>query len=115
MDTTCGSYALKRAKACKDAAIVEMLEKAGMIIIAKTNLSVCSTDLRWTLRSLIRLCRSWVPTKAHVSLRVGRLSVDRYDPVLIHLPVSKSKIPSRRNHPMSEAASLRMRLSWAIA
>jgi len=56
-----------------------------------------------------------VPTKAHVSLRVGRLSEDRYDPVLIHLPVSKSKIPSRRNHPMSEAASLRMRLSWAIA
>jgi len=39
MDTTCGSYALKGAKACKDAAIAEMLEKAGMIIIAKK--SIC--------------------------------------------------------------------------
>ena len=40
MDTTCGSFALKGAKALKDAAVVDLLIKAGMIVIAKTNLTV---------------------------------------------------------------------------
>ena len=40
MDTTCGSFALKGAKASKNAATVDLLVEAGMIIIAKTNLSV---------------------------------------------------------------------------
>ena len=40
MDTTCGAYALKGAKA-GNAPIIERILKAGMIIIAKANLSVC--------------------------------------------------------------------------
>lgn len=40
METTCGSFALKGQNASKDAVAVELLMKAGMIIIAKTNLSV---------------------------------------------------------------------------
>ena len=40
MDTTCGSFALTGAKAKKNAAVVDLLIKAGMIIIAKTNLTV---------------------------------------------------------------------------
>lgn len=39
MDTTCGSYALVGAKA-KNAPIVSRLVKAGVIILAKANLSV---------------------------------------------------------------------------
>lgn len=40
MDTTCGSFALKGARVLKNAAVVDLLIQAGMIIIAKTNLSV---------------------------------------------------------------------------
>lgn len=40
MDTTCGSYALKGAISLKDALVIEMLKKAGIIVIAKTNLSI---------------------------------------------------------------------------
>ncbi len=40
METTCGSFALNGAKALKDAAVVDLLIKAGMIVIAKTNLTV---------------------------------------------------------------------------
>ena len=40
MDTTCGSFALKGAKAKNNAVVVDLLIKAGMIIIAKTNLTV---------------------------------------------------------------------------
>ena len=40
METTCGSFALQVAKAIKDAAVVDLLIKAGMIVIAKTNLTV---------------------------------------------------------------------------
>ncbi|KAL8854605.1 MAG: hypothetical protein Q9221_000640 [Calogaya cf. arnoldii] len=39
LDTTCGSFALKGAKAKKDAAVLDALLRAGMIILAKTNLS----------------------------------------------------------------------------
>ena len=40
METTCGSFALHGAKALKDAAVVDLLIKAGMIVIAKINLTV---------------------------------------------------------------------------
>ena len=40
METTCGSFALKGATAEKNAAVADLLIEAGMIIIAKTNLSV---------------------------------------------------------------------------
>lgn len=40
METTCGSFALKGAKAQKDAEIVQRLVEAGMLIIGKANLSV---------------------------------------------------------------------------
>jgi hypothetical protein len=43
MDTTCGAVALKGAKA-GNAPIVERILKAGMIIIAKANLSVSNRD-----------------------------------------------------------------------
>ncbi|KAI4257637.1 MAG: hypothetical protein L6R42_005531 [Xanthoria sp. 1 TBL-2021] len=39
VDTTCGSFALKGAKAKKNAAVLDALLRAGMIILAKTNLS----------------------------------------------------------------------------
>ncbi|KAL8948364.1 MAG: hypothetical protein Q9222_005448 [Ikaeria aurantiellina] len=39
VETTCGSFALKGAKAKKNAAVVETLLQAGVIILAKTNLS----------------------------------------------------------------------------
>ncbi|KAI1378149.1 amidase signature domain-containing protein [Hypoxylon crocopeplum] len=39
MDTTCGSFALKGAKAIKNADIVNSVLQAGMIILGKTNLS----------------------------------------------------------------------------
>ncbi|KAL8709338.1 MAG: hypothetical protein Q9220_005931 [cf. Caloplaca sp. 1 TL-2023] len=39
MDTTCGSFALKGAKAKKNAVILDQLLRAGMIVVAKTNLS----------------------------------------------------------------------------
>ncbi|KAL8649270.1 MAG: hypothetical protein Q9226_005645 [Calogaya cf. arnoldii] len=39
LDTTCGSFALEGAKAKKDAAVLDALLRAGMIIFAKTNLS----------------------------------------------------------------------------
>ena len=39
MDTTCGSYALKGVSATQDATIIERLQAAGMLVIAKTNLS----------------------------------------------------------------------------
>jgi amidase len=39
MDTTCGSFALRGAKA-PNAPVVEKILAAGMIIIAKANLSV---------------------------------------------------------------------------
>lgn len=39
MDTTCGSYALKGVGATRDATIIERLQAAGMLVIAKTNLS----------------------------------------------------------------------------
>jgi amidase len=40
MDTTCGSYALKGAKAKINADVVDLILKAGMIILGKANLSV---------------------------------------------------------------------------
>ena len=40
MDITCGSFALRGAKAKKNAVVVDLLIEAGMIIIAKTNLTV---------------------------------------------------------------------------
>lgn len=40
MDTTCGSLALKGQIATRDAAAVEQLRRAGMIVIAKANMSV---------------------------------------------------------------------------
>lgn len=40
MDTTCGSYAFKGAVASRDADIIERAKSAGMIILAKTNMSV---------------------------------------------------------------------------
>ncbi|KAI9727711.1 MAG: hypothetical protein M1828_005939 [Chrysothrix sp. TS-e1954] len=39
METTCGSFALKGAKASKDARVIDLLVAAGMIVLAKTNLS----------------------------------------------------------------------------
>lgn len=39
VDTTCGSFALVGAKAKKNAAVLDALLRAGMIILAKTNLS----------------------------------------------------------------------------
>lgn len=39
MNTTCGSYALKGVAATRDATIIERLQTAGMLIIAKTTLS----------------------------------------------------------------------------
>ena len=59
MDTTCGSFALQGAKAKKNAAVVDLLIKAGMIIIAKTNLTV-SFRLRSKQRTYVdtRLGRS---------------------------------------------------------
>jgi amidase len=38
MDTTCGSYALKGAKAKINADVVDLILKAGMIIFGKANL-----------------------------------------------------------------------------
>lgn len=40
MPSTCGSYAFKQGKAKVDAPLVGTLNDAGMIIIAKANLSV---------------------------------------------------------------------------
>lgn len=40
MDTTCGSFALKGIKVKKNAAVVDLCLKAGMIILGKANLSV---------------------------------------------------------------------------
>jgi Asp-tRNA(Asn)/Glu-tRNA(Gln) amidotransferase A subunit family amidase len=40
MDTTCGSLALKGQIATMDAGAVEQLKRAGMIVIAKANMSV---------------------------------------------------------------------------
>jgi hypothetical protein len=40
MDTTCGSYALKGARALEDAEPIKKLLAAGMIMIGKTNTSV---------------------------------------------------------------------------
>lgn len=42
MDTTAGSFALKGAKAARNAAVVDLLLHAGMIVVAKANLSVGS-------------------------------------------------------------------------
>jgi amidase len=40
MDTTCGSFALKGVKVRENAAVVDSLLRAGLVIIGKTNLSV---------------------------------------------------------------------------
>lgn len=39
MDTTCGSYALKGVGATRNEMIIERLQVAGMLVIAKANLS----------------------------------------------------------------------------
>ena len=79
MDTTCGSFALQGAKAKKNAVVVDLLMKADMIIIAKTNLTVsfrlCSkqrTNIDTQLdRSLEEWRALWWPV-------VGLRWVDRY-------------------------------------
>lgn len=52
MDTTCGSYAFKGAVASRDADIIERAKSAGMIILAKTNMSV---RLHFSLPTLLML------------------------------------------------------------
>lgn len=66
MDTTCGSYALVGAKA-PNAPIVDRLLKAGMIIIAKANLSVSDSTrpLSWTrdMLTCVSFCQEWAGSK----------------------------------------------------
>lgn len=38
--TTCGSFALKQGRTIRNAAVVQVLIEAGLIILGKTNLSV---------------------------------------------------------------------------
>ena len=40
MPSTCGSYAFKQGKAKADSNVIRVLNDAGLIIIAKANLSV---------------------------------------------------------------------------
>ena len=42
LETTCGTLALKGAKAREDAAIIKRAIEAGLIILGKTNLTVSS-------------------------------------------------------------------------
>jgi len=59
MDTTCGSYALKGAKAREDAQTIKDFLKAGMIILAKTNPSVSLIpDLQATMIATNPSCRN---------------------------------------------------------
>jgi amidase len=39
MNSTCGSYALVGAKPAKEAAVVTVLRKAGVVILGKTNMA----------------------------------------------------------------------------
>ena len=51
METTCGSFALKGQRAIKDATAIEQLLKAGLVVIAKANLSVrYPTIAPWSFR-----------------------------------------------------------------
>lgn len=95
MDTTCGSYALVGAKT-PNAPIVDRLLKAGMIIIAKANLSVSNfmralswapdVDLCFVLSGMGRLKRirngNWVVSSRRpdtITICQGRICAWRQD------------------------------------
>jgi hypothetical protein len=58
METTSGSFALKGLTANKDATIVDLLRKAGLIIIGKSNLSVCLRPQRGQYQRCTDLVRN---------------------------------------------------------
>jgi hypothetical protein len=80
MGTTCGSFALKGAKASKDAVITQRLQKAGFLIIGKANLSV-SANWIFSLFELADSRRNGPISSKHSWWRAGQLSVDRYNRV----------------------------------
>lgn len=64
LDTTCGSFTLVGAKAKKNAAVTDALLRAGMIVLAKTNLS------EWEGMKQALMTGGWSAVEARRSHRI---------------------------------------------